>query len=510
MDMKRNAIIIAGLIVFNLCTPIASAQNVMRPKIACPNDIWVNSYNGVLFYRRTDFSIPGRSMPLEAVFYYNSSSNILNYGYGNGWSLGCEYRYIVDSTGVIIESGDGRQDRYAGAALEAPAGVFNTLSPLSSGGFALRLKDGSVYTFADTVSKRVTSIADRNNNILAFTYNGEGRLASISDASGRTIRLSWTGGMLASVATNLDNRRWEYAYDTAGNLTRVTNPMGYAVYYGYNRDNRINRFTDEAGYSTHITYNSDGMAHRVKTDLTDKSIRYEQASRQTVIVDYLTDGNNQFTTYRWDTLGRVIEKTGNCCGYTSRLEYDEDDNVVRSEDANGNVTTCTYDGNGNMLSLTDPLGYTERYTYTTDGYNNMATYTDKNGHQYTFEYDTHGNLTSINGPLGSQVQMTYDSHGQLLTQSDALGHTVTRGYDSHGNMVSVTDALGRTSTIGYDAFGNPVSQTMPSGATIQMAYDRMGRLTSTTDALGHGAERRQSRKDHRHHRRPRADDKHDL
>lgn len=484
MDMKRNAIIIAGLIVFNLCTPIASAQNVTRPKIACPNDIWVNSYNGVLFYQRTDFSIPGRSMPLEAVFYYNSSSNILNYGYGNGWSLGCEYRYIVDSTGVIIESGDGRQDRYAGAALEAPAGVFNTLSPLPSGGFALRLKDGSVYTFADTVSKRVTSIADRNNNILAFTYNDEGRLASISDASGRTIRLSWTGGMLASVATNLDNRRWEYAYDTAGNLTRVTNPMGYAVYYGYNRDNRINRFTDEAGYSTHITYNSDGMAHRVKTDLTDKSIRYEQASRQTVIVDYLTDGNNQFTTYRWDTLGRVIEKTGNCCGYTSRLEYDEDDNVVRSEDANGNVTTCTYDGNGNMLTLTDPLGYTERYTYTTDGYNNIATYTDKNGNQYTFGYDTHGNLTSINGPLGSQVQMTYDSHGQLLTQSDALGHTVTRGYDSHGNMVSVTDALGRTSTIGYDAFGNPVSQTMPSGATIQMAYDRMGRLTSTTDALG--------------------------
>lgn len=482
--MKRNAIIIVGLIVFNLCTPIASAQNVTRPKIACPNDIWVNSYNGVLFYQRTDFSIPGRSMPLEAVFYYNSSSNILNYGYGNGWSLGCEYRYIVDSTGVIIESGDGRQDRYAGAALEAPAGVFNTLSPLPSGGFALRLKDGSVYTFADTVSKRVTSIADRNNNILAFSYNDEGRLASISDASGRTIRLSWTGGMLASVATNLDNRRWEYAYDTAGNLTRVTNPMGYAVYYGYNRDNRINRFTDEAGYSTHITYNSDGMAHRVKTDLTDKSIRYEQASRQTVIVDYLTDGNNQFTTYRWDTLGRVIEKTGNCCGYTSRLEYDEDDNVVRSEDANGNVTTCTYDGNGNMLSLTDPLGYTERYTYTTDGYNNIATYTDKNGHQYTFGYDTHGNLTSINGPLGSQVLMNYDIYGQPISVTDARGNSLTYGYDEYGNRNQITDAAGNSALLTYSPFGMVKTEVSPKGETTHYNYDRLDRQISVVDPLG--------------------------
>lgn len=480
--MKRIFIIL-GLTILNVQLQSLPAQNVTKPKIACPNGIWVNSYNGVLFYQRADVSIPNRQMPLEAVFYYNSSSNAIDYGYGHGWSLGYEYRYIEDTAGVTIESGDGRRDLYRGATLEAPSGVFGTLSTLPAGGYRLTQKDGMVYTFADTTSKRLTQLRDRNGNTLNFTYSG-GRLTSIDDGQGRLITLDWRNGHLSTLGTNLDGRRWEYAYDTVGNLTRVTNPMGNAVYYGYDGDNRINRFTDEAGYSTHITYNSDGMAHRVRTELTDKSIRYEQASRQTVTVDYLTDGNNQFTTYRWDTLGRVVEKTGNCCGYSSRLEYDEDDNVVRSEDANGNVTTCTYDGNGNMLTLTDPLGYTERYTYTADGYNNIATYTDKNGHQYGFEYDTHGNLTSINGPLGSQVLMTYDSHGQLLTQTDALGHTITRGYDSHGNMVSVTDALGQTSTIEYDAFGNPVSQTMPSGATIRMAYDRMGRLTSTTDALG--------------------------
>ena len=464
------------------------SQNVIRPKIACPNNVWVNSYNGVLFYQRADLSIPNRSMPLEAVFYYNSSSNTVNYGYGNGWSLGYEYRYIVDSLGIIIETGDGRQDLYSGSADDSsaytsPAGVFSTLAPLPTGGYALTTKEGTVYTFADTASKRITQLRDRNNNILNFAYT-DGNLTAISDASGRSINLAWSDSQLTTVSSNIDQRQWYYAYDTVGNLVSVTNPMGYTVHYGYNRDNRISRFTDEEGYSTLVTYNDDGMAHRIKTDLTDKSIRYEQASRQTVIVDYLEDGNNQFTTYRWDTLGRVIEKTGNCCGYTSKLEYDEDNNVIRSEDANGNVTTCTYDGNGNMLTLTDPLGYTESYTYTTDGYNNIATYTDKLGHQYTFSYDASGNLTTINGPLGSTVQYTYNSYGQILSQTDAMNHTTSMAYDAQGNLISVTDALGNVSTISYDAFGNPVAQTSPMGATQQLTYDLLGRLTSTLDALG--------------------------
>ena len=95
-DIKLKIII--GLM---FCLVSAQAQNIIRPKIACPNDIWVNSYNGVLFYQRVDLSIPNRGMDLEAVFYYNSSYNTKNYGYGNGWSLGYEMRYIEDSLGII-------------------------------------------------------------------------------------------------------------------------------------------------------------------------------------------------------------------------------------------------------------------------------------------------------------------------------------------------------------------------------------------------------------------------
>lgn len=479
-----------------------SAQNVTRPKIACPNGIYVNSYNGVLFYQRSDLRIPNRSLPLEAIFYYNSSSNTTNYGYGNGWSMGMEMRYIPDTAGIIIEQGDGRQDLYArfGSQFDAPAGVFNTLTMVGNG-YELRTKGGTRYFFTDTVSKCITRIEDRNNNALNLSYTN-GFLTAISDDNGRALQFSWTDSLMTRMTTSFDNRSWSYQYDENGNLAHVTDAMQRTVHYGYNSDNRISVFTDAAGYSTYVTYNGDGMAHRIKTDLTDKSIRYEQALKQTVFIDYLTDGNNQFSTYYFDDEGRVIEKKGNCCGYSSKLQYDNDNNVTRIEDANGHVTTYTYDHNGNVLSETNALGYTQYYTYE-DTYSNILSYTDPKGNVYHFSYDDRGNLTEIRNPLNATNTYTYNNYGQVLTTTDANGNVTTCGYDNYGNLVYHTDALGNTNTLTYNVSGNLISAkdpyqgethitynnaneiirlVDPLGNAVQMSYDQRGALATSTDA----------------------------
>ncbi len=481
--MKRYIVIILGLIIFNSQFSIVNSQNIIRPKIACPNGIWVNSYNGVLFYMRTDVSVPNRGMDLEVVFYYNSSYNNRNYGYGNGWSMGNEMRFLNDSLGIIIEQGDGRQDLFTrnGNSFMSPAGVFSVLTAYN-GGYKLREKDGTEYLFTDTVSKQVTQVSNQYGNSLTFAYNG-GRLVSISDVNGRSLLLQWSDSLLTQLSTSFDSRIWQYAYDTLGNLATVTDPMGHTVHYAYNAENRISAFTDADGYSTWVTYNDEGRAHRVKTDVSDKSIRYELAYNQTVIVDYLTDGNNQFTTYRWDTLGRVIEKVGNCCGYTSKLAYDADNNVVRMEDANGNATTYTYDANGNMLSLTDPLGYTEQYTYDPT-YNKITSFRDKRGGLYQFGYDNLGTLTSITDPMGNVSSFTNNQYGQPLTSTNARGNTSSFSYDQYGNRISETDELGNSYTMQYNVAGLPMSITSPTQGTSHYNYDAAQRLTSATDAMG--------------------------
>lgn len=481
--MKNNRLIITIGLLLGLVA--AQAQNIIRPKIACPNGIYVNSYNGVLFYQRADLSIPNRGLDLAAVFYYNSSYNTKNYGYGNGWSLGYEMRFIEDSLGIIIEQGDGRQDLYTryGNSFEAPAGVFNTLS-IEGSGYTLTEKDGTQYRFTDSESKKVTQISNRYGNALNLGYEN-GQLTSIADINGRSILFEWNADtLMIRMSTSFDDRVWTYGYDEQKNLTSMTNPMGYTVHYGYNRDNRIKTFTDEEGYSTHVTYNDDGMAHRIKTDLTDKSIRYELANRQTVFIDYLPDGNNQFSTYKWDERGRVIEKVGNCCGFSSKLTYDDDDNVIRSEDANGHATTYTYDQRGNMLSATDALSNTEYYTYEST-FNNVTSYTDRKGNTYTFTYDANGNLSATNGSLNTSTQYTYNQYGQVLTFTDANNNTTHFAYDSFGNLLSTTDALGHTTAMAYTLQGMIQSITTPNMGVTKFAYDRLNQLIQTTDPLNH-------------------------
>lgn len=480
--MKNRIIIILAIA---LSSYSLQAQNIIRPKIACPNGIWVNSYNGVLFYQRADLSIPNRGMDLEAVFYYNSSYNSQNYGYGNGWSLGYEMRFIEDSLGIIIEQGDGRQDLYTryGNSFEAPAGVFNTLT-IENNGYKLTAKDGTCYQFADPVSKKVTQIANRYGNVLNLTYEN-GMLTSLADIKGRSIHFHWNADtLMTQMSTSFDDRVWTYGYDEQKNLTSVTNPMGHAVHYAYNRDNRIKTFTDESGHSTHVTYNDDGMAHRIKTDITDKSIRYELAQHRTVFVDYLPDGNNQFSSYIWDNKGRVIEKVGNCCGFSSKLAYDEDNNVIRHEDANGHVTTYTYDQNGNMLTATDALGNMEVYTYE-NTFNNVTSYTDKKGNLYTFSYDANGNLTASNGPMNTSTSYTYNQYGQVLTVTDANNHTTQYVYDTYGNLASTTNALGHTTVMTHTVQGMVQSITDPKMGVTQFVYNRMNQLTQSTNPMNH-------------------------
>ena len=492
MNMKR-AILFFGLIAFNIQFSVfnaVEAQNIIRPKIYCPNGIAINSYSGVLTYQRTDVSIPCRSMPLAAAFYYNSSANEENYNYGNGWSLGYEFRYKISNNDslITIRYGNGRGDDYwyKNGVYVPPVGVFSTLT-YENGVVTLTTREGTVYTFEDQVTRKLTQFRDRNNNSISLQYTGS-KMTRLSDPVGRAIDFAYNAEGYLESLTDPAGRMWRYTYDENGNLTSVTNPANHTVHYGYNKENRLCTFTDPEGHSTWVTYNKDGQAHRVQTELTDKSIRYEKRLHQTVIVDYMGEDPenpgqqlpNQFTTYKWDEQGRVIEKTGNCCGSVAKYEYDRHNNVTRKEDANGNVTTYTYDENGNMLSMTDPLGNSESFTYG-NSYGLPSSVTKRDGNSYLFTYDDHGNLTRMEGPDEEMLYITYNAFGQKISRTDALGNSVTYSYDDYGNLTTVTDPLGNTVTYRFSFLGHLRAVSNSSGNTISYNYDNDNNLISTTN-----------------------------
>ena len=477
--MKKLAIFTILCLLF---TTHAVAQNIIRPKIAGPNGLWVNSYNGVLFFGQTDIETQNTALPIQLRFYYNSSANKTNYGYGLGFSLGYEMRYEEDADGnVTIETGDGRTDTYTkyGDEFEAPAGVFSTLT-YAGDKYVLTEKTGEKYEFADNQHKKMTAQEDRHGNRTTLTYSTDSLLTQIQDAVGHAITLEYTNKLLTRASATFLNGSITYAYDSKQRLVKRTDAMGYTTVYDYDKENHLDEITDANGHKTNISYNASGMVSRLKTEVSDKSIRYD--GDKTVFIDY-TQPKNLYSYYRWDDKGRVIEKVGLCCGIQSKLEYDEDDNVIKRTDANGNVTSYTYDDRGNMLSLTDAKGNTERYTYDAT-FNNVTSYQDKNGNTYRFDYNGTGDLTALSGPEGFSNSFTYNEQGWPVTATDGNNNVTRTTYNADGTTAQVMDAAGYTRSFTYDAFGNITTATDAKNQQTIYTYDANNRILSQTDALG--------------------------
>lgn len=479
MRKIRNILVCVGL--FLSIIPMQS-QNIIRPKIAGPNGLWVNSFNGVLFFKITDIESPNTKIPMALNFYYNSSYNNVDYGYGLGFTLGYEMRCRLNEIGnVIITSGDGRRDLYIkyGKEFQAPAGVFNVCSEYEEGKYMLQEKTGTQYFFDNMSHGKVTSIKDRNGNKTTLTYQ-DTLLVKIEDEVGHAINLSYANGLLRSATATFLNGTIRYEYDGLRRLKKRIDAMDNITLYAYDKKNHICEITDANGHKTLVNFNNAGMVSRMKTDASDQSIRYE--NNKTVFVDY-TAPQNVYSYYRWDEQGRVVEKVGLCCGMQSILEYDDNNNVVKRTDANGNITTYTYDDSGNMLSLTDAMGCTERYTYEKN-FNQVSSFTDKNGNNYRFIYDDKGNLTTLTGPLGFTNAFSYNDKGWPITTTDANGNVTRTTYNADGTTSNVMDAAGYTTRYTYDQCGNIVSLTDGRNNTTSYAYDKNNRITSQTDALG--------------------------
>ena len=473
---------IISVLLFLMVFLSVEAQNVIRPKIAGPNGLWVNSYNGVLFFGQTDLETQNTVMPMQLRFYYNSSANNVNYGYGLGFSLGYEMRYELDGDGnVIIETGDGRTDTYTkyGDDFESPAGVFSTLT-YSDGKFILTEKTGEKYEFADAQLKRLTAQEDRHGNRITLSYSLDSLLTQIKDGVGHTINLEYTNKLLTRATASFHSGSITYSYDSKKRLIKRTDAMGFSTVYDYDRENHIDEITNANGHKTNIFYNASGMVSRLKTAVSDKSIRYD--GDKTVFIDY-TQPQNRYTYYRWDDKGRVIEKVGLCCGIQSKIEYDEDDNVIKRTDANGNSTSYTYDDRGNMLSMTDAKGNTERYTYD-DMYNNVTSYQDKNGNFYRFDYNGKGDLISVSGPEGFSISFTYNDNGWPLTVTDSNNNVTRTTYNADGSTSQIMDAAGFIRSFSYDNYGDIITTIDTKNQQTTYTYDANNRIVSQTDALG--------------------------
>ena len=285
-------------------------------------------------------------------------------------------------------------------------------------------------------------------------YNADGQLLTETDPLGYTTT---------------------YTYDLLGRPAQVENLYGHWVGPTYDADGNVIGDTDLVnGYVTDYVYNAQGELVQTEQPNATPGTNYGKT-----IVDGSPVG--PVTTYGYDADGNLASEKdpmGNVTAWT----YDADGNQTAmklpdpangDQDANSPKTSYTYDLVGNLLTTTSPSPVTPgAYVTTVNAYdqqNNLVSSEDADGNVTSYSYDQLGQTTSLTDTDGNTTNWTYDHDGQQTSQSS----TVALGYFQDGTVHTAT----ATSYDFYDGYGNPLATIDADGRTINYTFDSLNRET---------------------------------
>ncbi|MCL1620230.1 RHS repeat domain-containing protein [Ralstonia pseudosolanacearum] len=271
----------------------------------------------------------------------------------------------------------------------------------------------------------------------------------------------------------------QYAYDTVGNLTQVTDPRGLVTTFSYDA---LGRRTQVQGPPA-----APGGAAPVTVFNYDGQDRVRQ----------VTDPRSLVTTYTVDGLGNTTRQQSPDTG-TSNATYDLAGNLTRRTDARGKITRYRYDAVNRMTHAVFASGTPIAFTY--DGgkhpepndIGHLTHISDESG-QTRWRFNGFGNVvrktqsTTANGETKKQV-VAYaygtsgSSAGHVTSMTYPSNSVIGYSYDVGGRIAGLTltttkGSVALLSNIQYQPFGKPTGWTWGNGTAYTRSFDLSGRLT---------------------------------
>jgi RHS repeat-associated protein len=338
----------------------------------------------------------------------------------------------------------------------------------------------SGYSYTDT--GRVITVTDGNSHTVKYAYNTSGFRTKYWDA--KTEMSSAPNVELAYYSNNIDLQTATnglgsvaYEYNTAHDITKITDRMGYISVLTYNSYGQLSTITEAQGTSnetlTELVYDTD----------THKLLTIKKAGVVIATLTHDSIGRIKTVTYPWDS------------GATITYDYNELNQLTGITPLLGTAVGYTYDTMGRLKTIqrtTDTTPFTYGYDTTNLANPLVQKLTRPNGSYTTYEYnDQLKKLTSIiNMTSANEIINRYDytytnpSHPDLRNSETITSGTVidnfTAGTTTYTpNSVNQTTASTNPSrTYVYDNDGNMTTGFNPDNKTMTMTYDAEDRLSS--------------------------------
>ena len=497
-----------------------------------------NPATGNKYQREVDYLNAGTG--LAVIRSYNSQTKV-NTGFGVGWSGLVKSRLEIGLGGyVVLRESDGRGQAFScpsSGPCQSDADTDDLLSMSATEATLSRL-DGSSRSY-DTLGRLLTE-TDSSGRSTQFTYNTSNQLETVTGPYGHSLTYAYhADGHLQSV-TDDTNQAVSYTYFN-NNLALVRYPDGTSRSYHYEDFTLPHHLTgisiiDSSGVETRYatyTYDANGLAIATEHAAVDHAIGQEYFT-----LDYDTPSPNQTTVT--DAAGHVeiytFEDNLGAKNLLRRIHQGDNKGIIQTFDANnnrrchqdaeGNVTTYSYNASNQLTSMTEgqtgfcnaptatPETRTTTYEYLSpdldlptvirrpsvlagsdaiteirygnttigdvcDGQPaNLPCQVIQSGFQpdgtavsraTTLGYNSNGQVISIDGPRTDVNDITTLDYYACTTGAEC------------GQLKSVTNALGHRTT--YDAYyadGRLQQMTDPNGVVTTIVYDNRGRIDTVT------------------------------
>jgi RHS repeat-associated protein len=307
----------------------------------------------------------------------------------------------------------------------------------------------------------VESIKAPLENRVWFNYPGQPATGGLGTAQSGTLDSpSAMGRVLDDGSTQLSTAQ----YDSLGNMTSATDPIGRQTTYSY-AANQIDLIS---------------VAQKTGANTTATLAQY--GSYVNHLPQTYTDAAGKVWKLAYNAAGQLTQQT-DPLGYTTQFAYDSDGHLLTVTNQNGVVAaTYTYDADGRVASLTDSEGWVVKYTHDNLDRVTLETYPDGTTRKYVFK---NLDLASVTDRQGRVTSYTYDADRNLLTTTDPAGNVTKIAYYENGKIKTLTDPDGHVTTYAIDVESRPVSKTDAAGNAMTATWQNsISRIAAVTDALG--------------------------
>lgn len=200
--------------------------------------------------------------------------------------------------------------------------------------------------------------------------------------------------------------------------------------------------------------------------------------------------NGLYIDYTYDASGRVFTEYTNGTNQNNPSGIDDGKLIVKTYDEKGNQTATITNPeiSGNTLKVgKDSIVTTNEYNQN----GNLIKSTDGEGNQTKYEYDEQGRTTKVITPSDATNTYSYDElikdgndRGVVDTVTDALGRvskTTNNGSDQITKIEDIASTKSIVKTYEYDSNGRQTKEIYSDGSYIQNTYeDATGELIKST------------------------------